>query len=209
MRSSWTATLAAGAAAIAMVVGIAVAKSHGPGGPPGHGKAYGSHRGPHGGGPGEHHRGGHGRGGGPVACEAAASTIGAFVDASCPCAGRDDGAGGTIAWKNHGQYVRCVTRAVRSAARSLGVKRHCGRFLVPCAARSTCGKRDAVACVVPVAGTCQAGSCLDDPALACTTDADCPSRECSVLPEAECAAAGGSGGSGSCCTASPSGAFLD
>ena len=55
--------------------------------------------------------------------------------------------------------------------------------LVPCAARSTCGKNGAVACVV--------------------------AGECSVLPPDECAALGGSGGSGSCCTASPDGAFID
>jgi hypothetical protein len=147
MSTSWRASMTAGAAALALLAGIAAAKAHGD-----HGAS-------------------------------ASSAIGAFVDATCPCAGPDDGAGGTGAWKNHGQYVRCVAHAVRNAARSLGVKRRCGRGLVPCAARSTCGKDDAVACVV--------------------------GGECSVRRADECTALGGSGGSGSCCTASPSGAFVD
>ena len=48
------------------------------------------------------HGNGHGNGG--ASCEASSAIL-AFVDATCPCAGPDDGAGGTIAWKNHGQYV--------------------------------------------------------------------------------------------------------
>lgn len=187
MSTSWKVSMVAGAAALALLAGIAAAKDHGSANPGGHGRGHGSGwgGGPHGGAPhggaGGHGHGAPGKGGG--ACEGASSAIGAFVDAACPCAGPDDGSGATIAWKNHGQYVRCVAHAVRDAARSLGVKRRCGRGLVPCAARSACGKDGAVACVL---GT-----------------------ECSVLPADECTALGGIGGSGSCCTASPGGAFVD
>jgi hypothetical protein len=185
MSTSWRASMTASAAALALLAGIAAAKVHGDHGPggPGNGHGNGHATGWHGPHDGQSH-GVHGHGApGSGDCATASSAIGAFVDATCPCAGRDDGAGGTRAWKNHGQYVRCVAHAVRNAARSLGVKRRCGRGLVPCAARSTCGKDHAVACFID--------------------------GECSVLRADECAALGGSGESGSCCTASPSGAFVD
>jgi hypothetical protein len=63
-------------------------------------------------GPGSGSKGG---GSGSSSCDAASSAIQAFVDVTCPCAGVDDGNGGTTAWKNHGQYVRCVSHAVREA----------------------------------------------------------------------------------------------
>src|SRR5262245_5685823 len=135
MVTNWKVSLTAGAAALALLAGIAAAKSdhHGkPLDPGGKGHGHGSHGKPDGSGHG--HGGGHGGG----SCDEASSLIGAFVDETCPCAGVDDGAGGTIAWKNHGQYVRCVAHAVRDAKRALGVKRRCVRGLVPCAARSTC-----------------------------------------------------------------------
>jgi len=131
----------------------------------------------------KHGQGGGNGGGSANACDAASSVIQAFVDMTCPCAGVDDGNGGTTAWKNHGQYVRCVSHAVRDSARSAGVKRRCVKSIMPCAAGSSCGKKNAVACVV---GT-----------------------ECSVVSADKCTAAGGSASSGSCCSASPSGAFLD
>ena len=131
-------------------------------------------------GPGSGSKGG---GSGSSSCDAASSAIQAFVDMTCPCAGVDDGMGGTVAWKNHGQYVRCVSHAVRDAARSAGVKRRCAKSMVPCAASSSCGKKNSVACVV---GT-----------------------ECAVVSADRCTAAGGTASAGSCCSASPSGAFLD
>ena len=205
MATSWKVSLTAGAAALALLAGIAAAKSHGHGKPldPGGGKTHGSH--------GKPQDGGHGHGGphGGGSCDGASSLIGAFVDETCPCAGVDDGAGGTIAWKNHGQYVRCVAHAVRDAAHSLGVKRRCVRRLVPCAAHSSCGRKtDLVACTAPVSGACAGGTCGDDPALPCASDADCPTRECSEQSPEDCTAAGGTA-TGSCCFASPSGAFVD
>jgi hypothetical protein len=131
-------------------------------------------------GPGSGSKGG---GSGSASCDAASSAIQAFVDTTCPCAGVDDGNGGTTAWKNHGQYVRCVSHAVRDAVRSAGVKRRCAKSIMPCAAGSSCGKKNAVACVVGDA--------------------------CAVVSADKCTAAGGTASSGSCCSASPSGAFLD
>jgi hypothetical protein len=215
--------VAIGAAILLIGAGIAHAKSH----ENGHGHGAKAHGGSHGGsddgtGPGnsEHGSGnrGHGSGNGGQgpgkhgggACDAAASSaIGAFVESTCPCDGVDDGMGGTVAWKNHGQYVRCVAHAVKDAARAAGVKRRCARDIVPCAARSSCGKRNAVTCIVATTGLCTSGAC-DVPAGApCTTDADCGDRTCGVTSAARCADAGGTAGSGSCCSASPSGAFLD
>jgi hypothetical protein len=203
MRTSWTGSIiAVGAAVVLIGAGVALAK-HADHGSHGHGSH--GHGGPQGG-PGN--GGGHGNGG-SGACEAASSVIMAFVDAKCPCAGVDDGNGGTVAWKNHGQYVRCVTHAVRDAARMAGVKRRCARGLVPCAARSSCGMNGAVACVVAATGTCTSGACSNDATMVCTTDADCTTRTCSVTRADDCATSGGAASSGSCCTASPSGAFVD
>jgi len=213
MMMRWTGSIVVGAAALALLgAGMAGAKDHGLG-PDDHGKGHGhgSHGGPPDGTPHGRPDGSHGHGGpkGGGSCDAASSTIGAFVDASCPCAGPGDGSGGTIAWRNHGQYVRCVAHAVRDAARAAGVKHRCGKGLVRCAARSSCGKDGAVACLVPAGGTCVAGACSDDPAVTCLTDADCAATACSVLSADECTALGGVGGAGSCCTASASGAFVD
>jgi len=161
-------------------------------------------------GPGNHGQSGGRVHGGSDACDAASSVIMAFVDATCPCAGLDDGNGGIGAWKTHGRDVRCVAHAVRDAARMAGVKRRCARGLVPCAANSSCGKKGgAVACVLTAAGTCTNGVCSDDATKACVTDADCTARTCSVTSADDCAASGGAASSGSCCTASPSGAFVD
>ena len=198
MKATWLGSImAVGAAAMLIGAGIALAKSHDGG------HSHGSHG----------HGGGHGNGGphgSGNACDAASSTIGAFVDATCPCAGVDDGNGGTVAWKNHGQYVRCVAHAARAAARAAGVKRRCARTLVPCAARSSCGKRNAVACIVPSVGTCTGGACSNDPETPCSVDADCALHACTVTSADRCAQAGGSASSGSCClAASPSGAFVD
>ena len=220
MRTSWM--VAVGMAVVLIGAGVARAKhdgdpgEHGRGHGKGHdsGKSQGSDGGDaHGnkGNGGAKHGGPGGKGGGPgsSACDTASSTIGAFVDATCPCAGANDGNGGTVAWKNHGQYVRCVSHAVRDASRAAGVKRRCAKGLVPCAARSTCGKKNAVACFVATTGTCTNGLCSNDDDMPCVADADCTTAACGVTSADDCTAAGGVAGTGSCCTASPSGAFLD
>ena len=217
MTKTWTGSMAAvGMAVVLMGAGIVLAKPHDGDGGPGKGRGHGR-GGKHGDSAsdtddeGRGRRGNGGEKGKPASgdCEAASSVIQAFVDTTCPCDGVDDGNGGTIAWKNHGQYVRCVAHAVRDAARAAGVKRRCGKGIVPCAARSTCGKKRGVTCVVPTTGTCVDGACSNDDALPCTTDADCTMQACAITSAERCAAAGGTAGTGSCCTASPSGAFLD
>ena len=216
MKRSWTGSMVAVGVAVTLIgAGVGLAKrpdDAGPGKSRGHGGKHGDpgdeqgERGK-GGGPGT--GGGKGKGGGAGACDAASSAIQAFVDAACPCAGLDDGAGGTTAWKNHGQYVRCVAHAVREAARAAGVKRRCAKNVVPCAARSTCGSKKRVTCVVAATGTCTAGACSNDPDVPCVVDADCSTQSCAVTSADRCADAGGVAGTGSCCAASPSGAFLD
>jgi hypothetical protein len=221
MRMGWMGSVAAIVAVVALsAAGLALARpdddhgSHGHGvsehpghhGTPGdHGHGPGHWGGPGGGrGAGPHH-GGAGKGGG--ACDSAASSaVGAFVDATCPCDGVDDGSGGTIAWRNHGRYVRCVAHAVKQAAQSGGVKRRCVKALVACAAQSSCGRKHAVTCVVTTTGTCQGGFCDGDPAAPCMVDADCAVSACRVTTAGRCADAGGTAGSGSCCALSPSGA---
>jgi hypothetical protein len=105
----------------------------------------------------------------------------AAVDAACPCAGT---------WKNHGAYVSCVAHernALKKAGcLNVGVPK---KGMVRCAARSTCGKLDAVVCCPTHPGT---GHVAKD--------------------AASCVASGGmSEGPGSVCQSacSPSGAFLD
>ena len=207
-----------GAAIVLIAAGVALAKSHGD--EDGHGHQAQGHDGSHGrsgrhGGEGSEHgtesgsRGEHGGKGGSACDTAASSVIGAFVDSTCPCDGVDDGNGGTVAWKNHGQYVRCVAHAVKAATRAAGVKRRCARDLVPCAARSSCGKRNAVRCIVTATGICTNGACDAPAGMPCTVDSDCTAQVCSVTTATRCAEAGGTAGSGTCCAGSPNGAFLD
>ena len=194
MGIGWKGSIAA--AAMVFAAGISLAKS---------GSGHGHHgNGPHATGGGPH------AGGGGGACDpAAVADAQVAIAAACPCAGLDDGQGGTTPWRNHGQYVRCVAHATRAQARSAGVKRPCVRGTVACAARSSCGKDGAVACVVPSTGTCVNGTCSNDEELACAVDADCVTHECTVASADHCTMLGGTASSGSCCAASPSGAFLD
>jgi hypothetical protein len=223
-RHSTGSVIAMAAAAVLFAGGIAVVHAHGDhgehgrperpgrGGPAPHDGVSDDGDAPHGEAP---HGGPHGGGGAPHAgggvCDpAATAAVASAVALACPCGGVDDGQGGVTPWRNHGQYVRCVARTTRDQARAAGLKRRCVKRSVPCAARSTCGKGDAVACVVVSTATCVGGTCSDDPAAPCLVDADCASAPtCRVTSAAECAARGGTAGSGSCCAASPSGAFLD
>lgn len=149
-----------------------------------------------------------GRASAAPACDpAAVASAAADVQAACPCAGRTSPSGEVTAWKNHGQYVSCVTRARNEAAKRLDLSKSCVRNATRCAARSTCGKPDGfVSCRIPDVcsdatpdGTAT-GVCADDPTIACDTAADCPVLRCSVKSSAEiCAAQGGISGAGSCC----------
>jgi deazaflavin-dependent oxidoreductase (nitroreductase family) len=200
---------------VVLIAGRGLAKSHD--GEHGHGHGHGDDAHAHGGGGpvggGSQGGGAPGAGGphvGGGACDPAAlAAVDAALAAACPCAGLDDGAGATTPWRNHGQYVRCVAHAVHDAARGAGLKRRCVRDLVPCAARSTCGKDGAVTCIVPLAGTCVGGTCSNAPEVPCTLDAECVTTACSVTTADSCTASGGAAATGSCCTASPSGAFVE
>ena len=214
MRTGWRGTLLVVGVTIALAAsGAALAKPHDGNPGQGHGQGKG---GPHGdGGQGGPHGTagngmGGGNGGGNAACDAlVVDALRAAVDASCPCAGTDDGSGGVTPWKNHGKYVRCVAHAVRDAVRGAGVKRRCLRGAVPCAAQSACGKRGAAPCVKDTLDTCVGGVCTNDPATPCVLDADCTVRACNVTDPDDCTAAGGVVRSDSCCFGSPAGAFLE
>jgi hypothetical protein len=146
----------------------------------------------------------------PKTCDATAvAAARAAIDAACPCAGKADATGTVVPWKSHGQYVSCVARARNGAARQARLRMQCMKSVVPCAAHSTCGTSDAVACVNttgaclndPVPGdTVKEGSCDNDSSVACDTDADCSEATCAVMSPAECTASGGSAAVGTCCS---------
>lgn len=126
----------------------------------------------------------------PVDCEPARCAVQAALDQQCPCTEAT----------NHGRYVSCVARVVNRLARDGVIPRNCKGKIRRCAARSTCGKPDFVACHVPTS-TCDlsAGTCTDDATVACATDLDCGSR-CSIKRAERCEARGGvEGASGMCC----------
>ena len=210
MRTAWRGTLLAVSMTIALAAsGAALAKPHDDNPGQGHGNGM---SGPHGdnGMSGPHGNGGNGMGGGNAECDPlVVDALRAAVDASCPCAGTDDGSGGVTPWKNHGKYVRCVAHAAKAEARGAGVKRRCLRGAVPCAAQSACGKQGAEPCVKDTPDTCVGGVCTNDPATLCVLDADCTVRACSVKDPDDCTASGGIVRSDSCCFGSPGGAFLD
>jgi hypothetical protein len=147
----------------------------------------------------------------PKACDAdAVAAAQAAIAAACPCDGQTAEDGSIVPWERHGQYVRCVAHTTRDQiANSAGaLSRRCLRTSVRCAARSTCGKPDAVACRLhddcvgdsaTGDGTAD-GSCASDAALACDTSSDCPVLRCGVRRSADlCTAQGGEGSPGSCC----------
>jgi hypothetical protein len=142
--------------------------------------------------------------------EAAVASAKAAIDAACPCAGPSDGNGGTVSWKNHGQYMKCINKARKTEAHNAGMKSNCLNSVVPCAAGSTCGRSDAVACIDTIDGNCSndpipadgtaEGTCDNDPTKPCDTNADCPVATCSVLSPEDCTASGGSAATGTCCS---------
>ena len=130
------------------------------------------------------------------------SDVGAALAARCPCDGQ----------KNHGQYMSCVVhfRNFLRKAGCLSVEER--RSIARCAARSTCGKLDAVLCCTSTTGTCsdptpgdgtKAGVCSNDRALACDTAADCTETKAGLAhDDATCTQGGGTpAGQGSVCVA--------
>src|SRR5690349_6516934 len=61
--------------------------------------------------------------------------VGAALAAACPC-NPDDGHG---AWKNHGQYVKCVVQFRNQLRHDGCLDKDSQRTIARCAARSTCG----------------------------------------------------------------------
>lgn len=144
--------------------------------------------------------------GGPACDPAAVEAARAEIVETCPCDGRTNPAGEVIPWKNHGQYVSCVTRTRNAIAKELEISKSCLRRVTPCSARSTCGKPGTATCRTPdecsdpVADGTPAGTCADDPTIACDTAADCPVLRCTIKSSPEvCEAQGGIPGTGTCC----------
>jgi len=98
--------------------------------------------------------------------------VAAAIEAHCPC----DQAG------NHGDHVSCVVH-YRNVLRRAGCLRDAGRGLVPCAARSTCGRPSAVVCCMP-----------------CGANDDCTMWARLARDAASCSASGGTpAGQGTAC----------
>jgi len=161
-------------------------------------------------------------------CDAdAVAAARAEIDAACPCAGQvDEQSGLTVSWKNHGKYVSCVAKATKSQAKDNGIARNCLKGVVPCAANSTCGKKDEIACILSSPGTCDlvgtcdsggacqadadcpegeactvVGSCADDQTKACASDDDCVVQSCAVMSAEDCTEVlGGDVATGTCCS---------
>ena len=148
----------------------------------------------------------------PESCDSAAvAEVKAAIAEQCPCAGRtDEETGEAVAWRNHGQYVKCVTKARRRAADEAGLAKRCLKDVVPCAANSACGKKNAAA----VACEVTTGACLDDPTpgdgtaegtcdggeTTCDSDEDCAQTSCQVASSAEaCTEMGGAASGLECC----------
>lgn len=140
----------------------------------------------------------------PIDCEAVRCSV---QDAINACAANA---------KNHGKCVSCVAHALHQTT----VPRQCRGKIVRCAARSTCGKPAFETCRTQSAGTCDtaAGTCTDGTLTAglrtCSQDGDCVVTDCKVMrsfaPHAtpvpgadQCTLAGGTPGTGTCCSACP------
>ena len=137
----------------------------------------------------------------PISCPA---DVGAAIATQCPCSSAS----------NHGQYVKCVVH-FRNVLRKSGCLTATDRQTIArCAARSTCGK-DTVLCCHYDLGTCSdptpgdmvaAGTCSNDPTVACDMSTDCTQSTARVVPDATaCMADGGVvvEGGGSVCAPCP------
>ena len=131
-----------------------------------------------------------------VDCEPARCAVQAAIDTQCPCA----------AATNHGRHVSCVAHVVKRLSDDGTIPTQCKGKITRCAARSICGKEGFVTCQIPVTGTCDtvAGTCVENTALLCLTDADCViGSKCKTKHSADlCLAKGGTVGAGNTCCAS-------
>lgn len=111
-------------------------------------------------------------------CLLALPAVQAAVALECDCASSP----------NHGQYVRCAGGVVKDMAATGALGRSCRGGMIKVFAKSTCGKRDSVACCLP--------------------------RGCKVKKAATCERLGGTPDVtpfcvDACSAGSPSGAFVD
>ena len=147
----------------------------------------------------------------PVPCP---TDVGAALATHCPCAGTVQPDMSVVPWRNHGQFMKCVVH-FRNALRKSGCLTPAEReTIASCAARSTCGKATVLCCHY-VLGTCsdpmpgdgiKAGTCSNDPTVACDVSADCTMSTARIAHDATaCMADGGVvvDGGGSVCTPCP------
>jgi hypothetical protein len=135
----------------------------------------------------------------PVTCP---EDVVAAIAETCPCDGTVLPDLSVQPWRNHGKYVSCVVR-YRNALRKAGcfTDDSIRRTLARCAARSTCGKTTSLRCCTYDLGTCNdptpgdlvaAGTCSNDVALVCDTDAECTTSRAHLVRDADaCTADGG------------------
>lgn len=144
----------------------------------------------------------------PVPCP---TNVAVGLAEACPCDGKVVGNGSTQPWKNHGQYVSCSVRYRNALRKSDCLTKEEKRTIARCAAKSTCGKDNAILCCTTELGACTgdpapgdltaAGVCSNDALLACDVDADCTKVSGTLGNDAiACAAAGGVVASGSVCS---------
>ena len=105
--------------------------------------------------------------------------VGAALAAACPCSADAN----SQAWKNHGQYVKCVVHFRNDMRKQNCADKATLRTIARCAARSTCGKEGAIlCCTYNLSNTCVPASCTSNPTaaccsndatVACATDTDC------------------------------------
>ena len=128
-----------------------------------------------------------------VDCEPARCAVQAAIDAECPCTGAS----------NHGRHVSCVAHVVKRLSDDGAIPTNCKGKIKRCAARSICGKEGFVTCQIPVTGTCDtvAGTCVENAALLCLTDADCVlGTKCKTKSSGDlCLERGGTIGAGTTC----------
>lgn len=128
-------------------------------------------------------------------CEAARCAVQDAINQRCSC---DDAT-------NHGRYVSCVAHVVKQLSKDGTIPTNCKGKIKRCAARSTCGKPDAVTCTFTTLGTCDVatGLCVEPADVPCATNADCViDSRCRTKSSAErCTERGGVPGEGTCCAA--------
>jgi hypothetical protein len=114
-------------------------------------------------------------------CTAALPAVQAAVAADCDCAGAP----------THGQYVRCAGKVVKGLVADGTLEKGCKGSMVRTAAKSSCGKGDALTCCVERRNGVR----------------------CLVKTAAACERLGGTPGAtpfcADACVASPNGAFVD